>query len=306
MKLRAFACVLVVASINGAALADRATDLTKGQSLYNAADYRGALAATEDAVAPPARGAAPFSSADLRTLFDLRVLRAECDLKLKDGKSAQREYGTAWALGSESAQRPKALFLAELLDNAPDVTYRTADGQAFDLSDEAGRNNALKARFDQEIDKLTRVIDHAAAQGMLPEIGQVYTTVRLVGMQEYMATGSTTRTDSVADRLAVRTHALIDDDLTRIEQTTRSLTDRASSVTAVSFSAGQAGVLSPSERVALLNDVKYLQNVGRLTAVPVKVYQFVHLAEPSRAWAELTKRAERDQADIETLLERTK
>lgn len=222
-------------------------------------DHRAALQKVTTLLAPPNE---PLPA----DRYELLMLKAECQLQLKDRLGSASTFKSAAKAAGEPAQLAAARANALIVERSSMGSYRPAMavGEApIDILSPESRKLAM-TRLQQDLwSKSKRDLDQAMRADTLPPIERVFTALAEAYCLELATTGDAKQTGPVMRELGTRAFKLMDADVARNARAIDGLTQLANSAQSYDrfgWSASPRGLV-PAERNELAGIETYLTKI---------------------------------------------
>jgi hypothetical protein len=198
--------------------------------------------------------------------YELLMLKAECQLQLKDRLGSASTFKSAAKAAGDAAQLAAARANALIVERSSAGTYTPAFAvgeSPIDILKPDSRKLAM-VRLQQELwSKNKRYLDQAMRADTLPPIERVFTIVAEAYCLELTTTGDAKQTGPAMRELGARAFGLMDADVARGARAIDGLTQLANSAQSydrVGWSASPRGLV-PAERNELGGIATYLTKI---------------------------------------------
>jgi hypothetical protein len=200
--------------------------------------------------------------------YELLMLKAECQLQLKDRLGSVATFKSAAKAATNTAQLAAARANAVVVDRSFGGTYTPAFAvgeSPIDILPPDSRHKAM-ARLQQELwTKNARDLDQAMRADTLPPIERVFTPIADAYCLELTATGEAAQTGPAMRELGARAFRLMDAEAVRCARLIDGLTQLANSAQGYGGWNVSARGLVPAERTQLRETAAYLAKLQART-----------------------------------------
>jgi hypothetical protein len=244
----AFVAIMAAGAVaQTASIDDARSDYAKG-------DYRAALAKVDKMLA--------YSAADLPPdeKYQVLMLRAECQLQLKDRTGAVATFKSAAKSAGDVNQLAQAKANALIIERSTMGRYTPRTGSSKDAVDIVPMESRKQAMALLQADLWSQQksqVNAALTATTLPPIEKVFTPLSDIFFLETAATGQATETGKVMRELGQQTYRLIQTDVTKHSRRVEQLALAANSSAGGDWGGIRRGLHSP-ERDELKAAVPYL------------------------------------------------
>jgi hypothetical protein len=255
---RTFIALLILLTLSAAGVWGQPASIDDARADFGRGDYRGALQKISKLLGPPNE---PLPG----DRYDLLMLKAECQLQLKDRLGSATTFKSAAKSAGDVKQLAAARANAVIVERSSNGKYTPAMSvgeQPIDIMPLESRKVAM-ARLEQELwSRNARDIDQAMQAESLPPIEKAFKVVADAYCLELATTGEAKQTGVTVHELGTRAYRLMEAEVTRSARAIDQMSQLASSAQA--YGGGwvvSARGLLPAERDQLRERMAYLSKI---------------------------------------------